>query len=657
MLCPHCSGYITAEDIVCPECGAPVDAAQEEISGVQAIRQGRRARQAQAANEPTVTPRRVRRGASRTFTEEESTEAAQSVPLYGGEDGIVHSDSTHFRGRDIERAPKSSVYYGRLATDAVKMPGQEQEKRKKKGLWLVRIPRREKEHGRKQWKTYDVKRRAINWAKMAVAGVVAVILMVVGFFVYLNNTAQGQRMLVRWGREASSVAVWEVGEEEMDVGSIESAIAYFEMARELDGEENVNVDGLLLLGSAYEAAGRIEDAETLYTEMYSKIVPTRSEPYTNVIRIMRADGRDADAAELMKLAHQKTGLNAFLQQRNALLPQMPAIDLMAGLYNEAKYVTLSSLQGYDVYYTVEEDAVLPDDGIKADGPILLDEGIYVMRAVAVNGKLVSDELKGTYKIILPSPQTPRATLAPNTYSKRQTVKLRLGEENKKDTDITLYYTIDGSIPDADSPIFTGEAIVLPTGGYVTLKAIAVNSYTKVSNMLEVTYKINCGPYPESSWTSQEGINDLQLYVTTQNEFRKTYGEPKAIEEYWVQELNAFGEKQTYDWGYVVVGPKNKQTVLVELYFTNNTFTAPRSTGIGKNENEIVSAFRDMQQVTSPSGNRGLYDNSNGTGKIYVVEDGKEIRYTTPTADGHKWGMVYKLDKSGICRSVHWYFEY
>ena len=35
MLCPHCSGYITAEDIVCPECGAPVDAAQEEISGVQ----------------------------------------------------------------------------------------------------------------------------------------------------------------------------------------------------------------------------------------------------------------------------------------------------------------------------------------------------------------------------------------------------------------------------------------------------------------------------------------------------------------------------------------------------------------------------------------------------------------------------------------------
>ncbi len=659
MLCPHCGGYVTAEEIVCPKCGTPTDTAQEEVTGVAAIRQGRRARMAKAANESPV-PRRVRRGASRAFVEEE-TAADDDVPLYGSDDGIVQSDSVHFRGRDIERAPRKSIYYGRLATDVVKMPGSEQEKRREWKIWKLRIvrkqPARKKNKPAKEWKTYDVRRHAINWSIAAVAGACAVVMLIVGFFVYLNNTASGQRMLVRWGREASSVAVWEVGEEEMNVGNIEDAIMYFEMARELEGEEEENVDGLLLLGSAYEAAGRIADAEELYTHMYTKTVPTRSEPYANVIRIMRADGRDAEAAELMLLAYDKTGQNTFLQQRSAMLPQAPTIDLIPGLYPEAKMVKLTSLQGYDVYYTFEEDAVLPDEGIKVDGPFLLDEGIYAMRAVAVNGHLVSDEMKGTYKIILPSPQSPKATLAPNTYSKRQTVKLRLGEENKNDTDITIYYTIDGSIPDADSPIFTGEAIVLPTGGYVKLKAIAVNSYNKVSNVLEVTYKIDCGPYPESSWTSAEGIGDMALYTTTLNEFRETYGEPKATEEWWVVELNAFGQKLSYDWGYAVVGPKGKQTVLVELFFTDGTFKAPRSTGVGSSENDIVSAFRDMQQITSPSGNRGLYSNSNGTGKIFVVEDGKEIRYTTPSADSHTWCMTYSLDKNGVCRSVHWYFEY
>ena len=64
----------------------------------------------------------------------------------------------------------------------------------------------------------------------------------------------------------------------------------------------------------------------------------------------------------------------------------------------------------------------------------------------------------------------------------------------------------------------------------------------------------------------------------------------------------------------------------------------------------------MNQLTSPSGNRGLYSNNNGTAKIWVVEDGKEIRYMTPTAEGHKWCLTYKLDKNGVCRSIHWYHK-
>lgn len=41
---------------------------------------------------------------------------------------------------------------------------------------------------------------------------------------------------------------------------MDGAIDMFLRAIELDGEDEVNVDGMLLLGSAYEAAGRMEEA-------------------------------------------------------------------------------------------------------------------------------------------------------------------------------------------------------------------------------------------------------------------------------------------------------------------------------------------------------------------------------------------------------------
>ena len=44
------------------------------------------------------------------------------------------------------------------------------------------------------------------------------------------------------------------------------AAGNLEKAREQDGEDNVNVDGLLLLGSAYEANGMAEEAMALYED-------------------------------------------------------------------------------------------------------------------------------------------------------------------------------------------------------------------------------------------------------------------------------------------------------------------------------------------------------------------------------------------------------
>lgn len=639
MLCPHCKAYINADDAVCSACGVPVSAQQEEEDSVLNIRQGRRAQQ-EKLNPQQARPRRAA-GASHAFFEEDAADGAEQIPLYGGDDGVIASERLGARER-YEREPRRRAARSMVAADEVDMPGEQAARhRMERALAEQRMEKRR-----------NARNSTTNWAAVTLAIMAGVVALAAGCYFYLSETEHGNRLLVRMGRESTAQAVWAVGKEEMDVGNIGDAIDYFLMAREQDGEDGSSIMDLMTLGNAYEAAGMLQEAEAIYTEVFTTRDTKQTEAYSNVIRIMLADGRDAEAAELMALAYRETKQTMFHQQRTTLLPQMPLVDLAAGLYAEAKTLNLVSPQGYDVYYTTDPEAVLPDDGILINGPVTLEEGIHALRAVCVYGRLVSDELKGTYKVILPSPQSPRSSLAPNTYEKRQRIWLKPGLDDVKDTELKIYYTIDGSAPDADSPIFTGDPFYLP-GGRVKLQAVAVNAHGKLSNTLVIDYKINAGPYPKDSWSSQETVSGMTLNTTSLNEFQEKNGTAVSTEEVWVEGFESMSEKHFYEWGYAVFAPKKNERVLVELYYTSQTFDAPRKTKIGDTEEEIVAAFRDMGQVTSPSGNRGLYANNNGSGKIFVVEGGKEIRYTTTTADNRIWQLTYSLNEKGVCTAINW----
>ena len=641
MLCQRCGAYVTSEDILCPSCGALLDKHGQD-SGVRAIRQGRK-QPAQPVEEPKRVAHR-RSGASRAYTQP----AAEST-------GKVYVDSALSGSTSPEmRAP---VTYEENQAEGQNTESYDRPGRRSYGRKAARVQPVGAHAAKRRGNVHKVTRHMINWAHMAIAMACLAVLLMVGAYFYLTHTAEGQRIMARMGYKATSTALWEVGEEKMDVGDIDGAIADFLQAREQDGEENINVDGLLLLGSAYEANGMVTEAMDLYEEIYTDIVPNRPEAYRSMIRLLQAQDRDPEAAELMQVAYEKTEQTSFRTMRAELLPQTPVADLTAGLYSEKKYLTLTSPQGYDIYYTMDAEAELPTEGTLYTEPIFLDEGIWALRAVAISDDLVSDELTGTYKIIMPSPQKPSSSLAPNTYKQRQRIWLRLGEENKNDTDITIYYTIDGSTPDADSPVYTGEPFWLP-GGRVTLKAVAVNGYGKASNALEILYKIDTGPFPLDSYSTEDTANGLTLGVTTKEEFQEKYGTGESTEEVSLEGFDDPGEKITYSWGYAVMG-KIQRTgwVLTELYFTSDQFSGPRETSIGDSEEEVVGQFRDMGQVESPSGNRGLYDNDTGKGKIYLMEDGtKEIRYETNTADGATWNLTYYVSKADAVTAIDMLYE-
>ena len=643
MLCKQCGYYAAEEAIVCPQCGTLLREEGAAAAGAESIRQGKRAREAIRNRQAQVQEeirRKRRSGASHaTIPLPPVKDTRTAVPEYfdpmaddlGGIGEEQGEESETFERRKAEVYSDEAARQAQAAAYAARhAPGHRPQ-------------------------------RMVNWFLVALVIFVSISIVLGGGYFFLKKTEAGQVLMARFGLEATSTALWKVGEEKLDQGNIEEAILNFEKAKAQDEENGVvDVDGLLLLGNAYEADGRVDDAAALYEEIYTE-TPSRTEAYVNHIRILLAsseEGSKAHASELMKLAYDKTGDSSFATQRSDFVPAPPEVDLTAGYYETKKYIAITSYQGFDVYYTFDENAELPSGGSKFTERVFLDEGIHTLRAVAVNGELVSDELRGTYRIIMPSPQTPRASLAPNTYKTRQKVRLRPGIDNEKDDDIVIYYTVDGSSPDADSPIYTGEPFWLP-GGRVTLKAVAVNKYNKVSNMLEILYKIEI-PEPLRGYNSEEDApKDFTLYVTSMIEFQQTFGEGKLIGETRLENLETECRRYDYSWGYAVMSRTKSGWVVAEVCLTDEgPIAAPRGTKIGDSGTYVVSRFRDMGQVESASGNRGLYSSKDGTGKIFAEDDGtKIIRYRCYTPDSsHWWQLEYRVGRNGNVTSIDMLYE-
>lgn len=635
MLCPRCGYYAEKEDTVCPECGEILNSGTDmPYSGAEAIRQGKRARQAihEAAERTLEVKRRRRSGASRATVEmpalKDTEDEEESFAEYrvseteaaGDEDG----DSVVFERR------RRTVYD---ENDDIR------EQARAYTEWI-------ENGGRKRLKM-------VNWMKLTMAGVVLLALITAGGYFFLKETAGGQKIMARLGRKTTATALWAVGEDLMDSGDVEGAIEAFEKAKLQDeAEDNVDVDGMLMLGNAYEAAGRTKEAAELYAYIYEG-TPSRPEAYVNHIRILMNNGELAKAGNLMDKAYKATGETTFQTQRRDLLPEVPTVTV-GGVFEDKKKITMSSPQGYDVYYTFDENVKLPEGGTLYTDIPPLDEGIWNLRAVAVNGELVSDEIKGTYKIIMPSPQMPRVNLAPGAYKNRQKVKLFPGKDNEKDDDIRIFYTVDGSTPNTDSPEFTGEPVLLPSGHKVTIKAIAVNQYGKESMVQEVSFRIDAKPYPLTAWEIDERINDLELNKTTMKDFQAAYGpgEETEIETTKSSGFTTALRKFEYPWGYAVMNLNKKNWVLVELHFRDNSvFKAPRGTGIGDQKDFVISKFRDMGQVESANGNRGLYYLDNLSDGKFLAKD-QSIRYRI-RVDGTYYQLKYYLNENGTVNEIEY----
>lgn len=538
----------------------------------------------------------------------------------------------HRQGRKNETAgdarPAPQVYYyaGEKETETQEQPG----------LYVDAPAQRPQSAARAdavKKNTHRVRMVMINWVHVAIALAALVIIVVIGAFAYLNYTVDGNLFLLRMnmgGDNISAQALWKYGQELLDQGYYEKSIETYEKAYEIDPQLDDMYEHLQQLADAYEVAGYIGKAEEIYTKMYTELDPQRKSAYRSVIRILVDQDRKMELSSFLTLAYENTGDKDFLRQREELLPSTPTTDVEAGTLMYERDIALLSSEDYEIYYLLGEEGILPEDGQLYTTPIHLVEGSHVLRAVAVSNDLISDEMIVKYNINLPRPTAPYPSLAPGTYEQRQRVRLRYleGEDDKRSDakpeqkEITMYYTLDGQTPTSNSPIYQGEGILLPPGRSM-LKAISVNGFGKVSNVLEREYKINTGKIVPF-FRSGDEMADVTLLKTTRDAFIKKYGQPKEEKEMEDSTVRGVVLQMIYSWGEARFVMVADGYVLYYLDTGNSAMAGPRKTHIGDTEETVTSKFRDVGQPKDQNGDRSLYwnydNNGNDKAKIYHLDD-------------------------------------
>ena len=666
MICERCGSYLPDDSILCDVCGAmPHRTGNTGETGVRAIRQGRR----------NATPIPL------------PDESRGNVPEYGDYDMSplpVEQDRGVRRKPPKPAKPTLDTFASRPNTRrGVPVRGN------------VRTRQVVSHHG----KAKVVSQHPINWMLIGVICVGLLIAAGAGYFVYMNTSDTGQRMTARkrviaaneqmlelatstdalreterkdllkdWN-DAPAQAYWLVGQEYMDTGDMEDAIMAFRVANVIDPE---NYDGLLLLGSAYELNNMDDQAEALYKTLTGTVSPARSEAYTALINIYLDNNRDPEAAAEMQLAYTNTDKDSFRQQRKDFIPNAPQVDTAhtSGRYELEQHITVTSPQGYDIYYTLDDNAVLPKDGkLVQDNTVTIPEGTFNLRAVCVVEDLVSDEMKASYTVYYPTPAAPKSNLAPNTYTKIKTVSIRAGdhtdtpEQRRKKTkeqlamedNQTFYYTVDGSLPDpAVSPKFDGTPITLPTGR-VTLRAIAVNGYGKQSSTMEVGYKFEVKPYPLEEYGGNDVFSGFAINESAIEDFKTKFGEPTTTTDTKYLMLDMQAQHLAYDWGYAVFLLDSNKWELVRIEMNRDLTPGPRGVGIGSSEKEITAVFKDFGMPLNQDGSRNLYYDGQNVGIVFNDADGTRIvQYTCVTLDNKQWVLQYCLQGGRCVKIDHFY---
>ena len=264
----------------------------------------------------------------------------------------------------------------------------------------------------------------------------------------------------------------ERGRKAEEAGNFEEAAGYYNSALEKDpGSE----DAFCALARAWYGMGDNIRAEDY---LLSKIAQSPSQQlYETLIRIYEQEDNYQSISTLLAGCEDEQLREAY----SRYIADPPSFDTEDGSYDEPIEVEIHSKEDGLIFYTL--DGSEPDaNSLQYEGPILIEEGKTVVRAVFVNILGVrSQSVSGIFEVKSPLPDEPEVTPESGTYGRGGYIEAKAGE------DCTIYYTDDGSLPDEDSKVY--EEPILMKQGDQTYRFMAVDMLGRRSNITSVQYTL------------------------------------------------------------------------------------------------------------------------------------------------------------------------
>lgn len=191
----------------------------------------------------------------------------------------------------------------------------------------------------------------------------------------------------------------------------------------------------------------------------------------------------------------------------------PVFSPAAGTYGAAQTVSLTSVAGAAIYYTLDGTAP-SESALLYSGPISVTASV-ILNAIAIHNNNASEAITAQYIIEATDQQVASPVLSPagGTYATAQTVSI-----NSSTPAAAIHYTTDGSPATAASPMYSGSFVL---SGDAVVRAIALKNDMINSNEVSEAYQINEEP-PHGDYV--KGVSQLGASTTLwiKNNFGGTF---------------------------------------------------------------------------------------------------------------------------------------
>ncbi len=315
----------------------------------------------------------------------------------------------------------------------------------------------------------EVRRKELNKQKM-IKRLLTIAIIAVAAIGILIAVANIRSTMVNSGDAydtayADALKMYEEGDYQNAYNAVNEALGYKE-----DSEEAL----ILKAQIAYFGLDGEDEAVSILKKLIAND-PTSETAYKALLEIY------ADAGEYDMVAEVMNDASDDIRQKLAdYVVGTPTFSPGEGRWNTDIDVTLTADEGYQIFYTTDEEAEF-ESYIEYTQPIHVTQGTTVIYAVSVNSAGIhSKTVSGSFEVVYDAPDAPVFATASGAYS---------GSNNKVEIGAvegcTVYYAVDEK-PSMASTVYTGAFEMLEGKHFVY--AFAVNEKGTGSRLSAIWYE-------------------------------------------------------------------------------------------------------------------------------------------------------------------------